>query len=101
MANYLNEHADGIDYRLLDWAYFVWHTEFAGTLDLSDDVIDDLIENINADKIKDTRHNREYYDYDGDMLDLPDWLAYLTIYLEDRLRYDKLNEIVERLKYIA
>lgn len=99
MANYLNEHADGIDYRLLDWAYFVWHTEFAGTLDLSDDVIDDLIENINADKIKDTRHNREYYGYDGDMLDLPDWLAYLTIYLEDRLRYDKLNEIVERLKY--
>ena len=99
MANYLNEHADGIDYRLLDWAYFVWHTEFAGTLDLSDDVIDDLIENINADKIKDTRHNREYYGYDGDMLDLPDWLAYLTIYLEDRLRYDKLNEIMERLKY--
>lgn len=99
MANFLNEYPELVDYKLLDWAYFAWHTEFVGTLNLSDDVINGVIVGIDADKIKNSRHNRDYYGYDGDFLELPDWLGYLTIYLEDRQRYDKLNEILQRLKY--
>lgn len=100
LAVYLNEHLDVIDSKLLDWAYFTWNSEFAATLALNEDGINTLIDGIDADKIKDSRHNRDYFGYDGDLLELPDWLVYLAIYLEDRQRYDKINDILERLKYI-
>ncbi|MBO7617855.1 MAG: hypothetical protein J6T22_11670 [Bacteroidales bacterium] len=100
MAIYLNEHPDNIDAKLLDWAYFTWNFEFAYALELNEDLILALIGEIDAEAIKNTRHNRDYYGYGGSYLDVPDWLAFLAMFLEENSLYDLLNKAIEKLHYL-
>ena len=100
MAIYLNEHPDNIDAKLLEWAYLTWNYEFAYALELNENLIHTLIEEIDAEAIKKTLQNRDYYGYGGSYLDVPDWLAFLAIYLEENGLYDLLNKAIEKLQYL-
>lgn len=100
LAMFLNDKTVDIDTKLLDWAYFSWNTEFYFTLNIEELDIGQLIEEIDAEKIKETRHNKEFYGYGGDYLDVPDWLAYLTMYLECEGKYESINLIMEKMRYL-
>ncbi len=100
MAIYLNEHPEEVDKNLLEWAGFTWEEEFVCTLVIDEAIVDSLIEEINAEEIKDTRHNREYYCYGGGYLDIPDWVAYLSLYLETSGQYERLYRVMDKLVYL-
>lgn len=100
LALYLNEHPEEVDKNLLEWAGFTWEEEFVCTLVIDEAIVDSLIEGINAEEIKDTRHNREYYGYGGGYLDIPDWVAYLSQYLEASGQYERLYRMMEKLVYL-
>lgn len=100
MALFLNDHPEEVDRKLLEWAGFTWDEEFVCTLEIDEAIVDSLIEEINADEIKDIRHNREYYGYGGDYLDIPDWITYLSLYLEDKAQYKRLHRVMEKLEYL-
>lgn len=100
LALYLNEHPEEVDKNLLEWAGFTWEEEFVCTLVIDEAIVDSLIEGINAEDIKDTRHNREYYGYGGGYLDIPDWIAYLSQYLEASGQYERLYRMMEKLVYL-
>lgn len=100
MAIYLNEHPEEVDKNLLEWAGFTWEEEFVYTLAIDEAIVDSLIEEINAEEIKDTWHNREYYGYGGGYLDIPDWVAFLSQYLEASGQYERLYRVMEKLVYL-
>ncbi len=100
LALYLNEHPEEVDKNLLEWAGFTWEEEFVCTLVIDEAIVDSLIEGINAEEIKDTRHNREYYGYGGGYLDIPDWVVYLSQYLEASGQYERLYRMMEKLVYL-
>ena len=100
MAIYLNEHPENIDAKLLDWAYFTWNYEFAYTLELNENLILALVKEIDSEAIKNTQHNRDYYGYGGSYLEVPEWLSFLSIYLEENAFYDLLNKAIEKLQHL-
>lgn len=99
MAEFLNEQSGIVNTKFLDWVYFTWNEEFAYSIIIDEDTIDLLIEEIDAEAIKDTRHNRDYFGYGGGYLDLPEWLAFIAMYLEDDEQYERLYKMFIKLKY--
>ena len=100
LAYVIMEQPDIIGIQFLDWAYFCWHEELFCVVELSDSKLSELLAQIDADKIKYTRHNQEYYAYGGSYLEIPEWIEYLIAYLEAHDKYDMLRELIERLVYV-
>lgn len=99
LASYLNQHQELVTKDVLDWAYFCYHLEMILTLEIPEDHLKEMIDGIDAEEIKNTYHNKEYFNYGGSYLDVPQWIGFLMAYLEFWERYDLISTCFKKMKY--
>ena len=121
-AEYINDHRDLVDKLLLGWAYWNYDLQFSEHLKLEEEYIEKLIAGIDSEELLTTFRSIEGIDVEcyrqlmkgtypscvafwevvtdgADYGELPEWIGYISLYLQDAGNLRLLNKLFEQLRY--
>lgn len=121
-AEYVNGHRALIDKPLLGWAYWNYEPHFSEHLKLEEEYIEKLIADIDGEELLTTFRSIDGIDVENyrqlmkgsypscvafwevatdgaDYGELPEWIGYISLYLQDAGNMRLLNKLIEQLRY--
>ena len=122
LAEFINYHRDFLGKPLLGWAYWNYEEYFSKSLKLEESYLEELIDSIEADELLasfrlidgfDVEYYRsllaetytssvvkwEVLSNGSDYGELPEWIGYVSLYLQDAGNLTLLGKLFQRLSY--